>query len=137
MKLSRTLVGVIIVGSALLLAGCNQNRAIPAAETDPFAPPTDTAEILEESTGEELATLEIRNFNYAPSTLTVRPGQMVQVTNFDVEIHDVKSQDGVSFETVALGSSETGYFLAPSEPGSYEYFCTYHPEMVGTLVVEK
>lgn len=137
-SLSPMILGVVLF-SSVLLAGCSQNRAVPAAESEspsPAAANSDTSvPTITSPLGEE--TLEIRNFEYAPSTLTVKPGQTIQVTNLDSVQHDVVSRDGVSFRTAILNEGETGSFVAPDQPGTYEYYCSLHPQMVATLVVEE
>ncbi|OLS96347.1 hypothetical protein BJF90_11400 [Pseudonocardia sp. CNS-004] len=55
--------------------------------------------------------------------------------NTDAAPHNVTASDK-SFETPDLNQDETATFTAPSTPGRYEFTCTLHPEMTGTLVVE-
>jgi plastocyanin len=32
--------------------------------------------------------------------------------------------------------SEQGTFTAPTQPGEYAFYCKYHPNMKGTLIVK-
>lgn len=137
-SLSPLVLGLVIVGSAIVLAGCNQNRAVPAADVTPLpATDTTTSPQADSAIPSDTVAIEIRNFEYAPGTVTVKPGQTVQVTNFDSMQHDVVSRDGVSFRTDVLDEGETGSFVAPDQPGTYEYYCSFHPQMVATLIVEE
>jgi plastocyanin len=80
------------------------------------------------------ATITIAGFAFG-QPLTVAPGATVEVVNTDAAPHNVTAADG-SFETKNLNQDETATFTAPTKPGRYEFSCTLHPEMTGTLIVE-
>jgi plastocyanin len=80
------------------------------------------------------ATITISGFAFG-QPLTVAPGATVEVVNTDAAPHNVTAADG-SFETPDLAQDETATFTAPNAPGRYEFTCTLHPEMAGTLIVE-
>lgn len=67
-------------------------------------------------------------------TITVAAGTTVVWTNLDGDWHDVTAQDQ-SFESALLRKNDI-FSLRFDEPGTYEYFCTIHPSMVGTVIVE-
>jgi plastocyanin len=79
-------------------------------------------------------TIRIAGFAFG-QPLTVAPGAKVEVVNTDAAPHNVTAADG-SFETPDLQQDDTATFTAPTTPGRYEFTCTLHPEMTGTLVVE-
>ncbi len=67
--------------------------------------------------------------------VTVAPGAEVTVKNDDTAEHSVTSQtEGVFDEHIDGGEQDT--FTAPTEPGEYAFYCTYHPSMKGTLIVK-
>ena len=67
--------------------------------------------------------------------VTVAPGAEVTVKNDDTAEHSVTSEtEGTFDEHVDGGESDT--FTAPTEPGEYAFYCTYHPSMKGTLIVK-
>ena len=69
-------------------------------------------------------------------TLTVATGTKVTWTNSDEEPHTVTSADGgIMFKSPALDTDEKFSFTF-DRPGSYKYFCSIHPHMVGTIVVK-
>ena len=82
----------------------------------------------------EGSTITIAGFAFG-QPLTVAPGATVEVVNSDAAPHNVTAADG-SFETPDLAQDEKATFTAPTEPGTYEFTCTLHPEMTGSLVVE-
>ena len=74
-----------------------------------------------------------RNFMFAPSALTVAAGSTVTWTNKDDEPHTVVSDSGL-FHSAALDTNESFSFRF-DRPGTYNYMCTIHPRMMGTIVV--
>ena len=78
----------------------------------------------------------IDNFAFAPTTLTVAPGAKITWANRDGEPHTVMSADGgMTFKSPALDTGDS-YSFTFDKPGSYKYFCSLHPHMVGTIVVK-
>ena len=65
---------------------------------------------------------------------SVSPGATVTVMNADSEAHTVTADEGDAFDAVVTGSA-TGTFTAPTTPGSYPFYCAYHSNMRGVLVV--
>jgi LPXTG-motif cell wall-anchored protein len=76
----------------------------------------------------------IRDYAFSPRTVTVQPGDTVTWTNRDGVRHSATAEDG-SFDTGLLGNGQSGEHTF-REAGSYEYVCTPHPNMQGTVVVE-
>ena len=79
--------------------------------------------------------VEIRNFAFAPRTLTVRAGTRVVWTNRDDEPHLITSAGGAFVASHALDTSDS-YAVTFAKPGTYAYYCSIHPMMVGTIIVQ-
>jgi plastocyanin len=79
------------------------------------------------------AAVDITDFKFAPSPLTVPPGTTVTWTNHDEEPHTVTSASG-AFSSAGLGNEET-FTQSFTRPGTYAYFCALHPHMKATVVV--
>ena len=77
--------------------------------------------------------INIEGFAYSGAT-TVAPGTPIVVTNLDGAPHTVTATNG-EFDTGNLGQNEQATFIAPTTPGTYEFFCVIHPSMVGQLTV--
>lgn len=80
------------------------------------------------------AEVKIDNFNFTPATLTVPVGTTVTWTNRDDIPHTVVSDDK-SIKSKTLDTDEKFTFTF-SKPGTYSYFCSIHPKMKGTIVVQ-
>jgi plastocyanin len=78
--------------------------------------------------------LEIDNFSFSPQRITVKPGTTVTWTNEDDTPHTVASTTKM-FKSKALDTND-GFAFTFTTPGVYEYFCSLHPYMTGTIVVE-
>ncbi len=76
----------------------------------------------------------IKNFSFQPPTITVPVGGSVTWTNHDGEPHTVTGLDG-SFRSEALDEDDT-YTFRFTKPGVYQYICTIHPKMRGTVIVK-
>jgi len=81
-------------------------------------------------------TVTINNFAFSPAILSVAPGTKVTWTNKDEEPHTVTSADaGATFKSAALDTDDKFSFTF-DKPGTYKYFCSVHPHMIGTIVVK-
>jgi plastocyanin len=79
-------------------------------------------------------TITIKNFDFAPMALSVSAGTTVIWRNDDEEPHTVVSESGL-FRSAAIDGGESFSFKF-DKAGTYKYFCTIHPKMVGTIVVK-
>ncbi|MGE0749356.1 MAG: cupredoxin family copper-binding protein [Variibacter sp.] len=80
------------------------------------------------------AKVTIDNFTFDPPKLTVKAGTTVTWVNRDDIPHTVASSTRV-FKSKALDTDDSFTFTFTT-PGSYAYFCSLHPHMTGTIVVE-
>jgi plastocyanin len=78
--------------------------------------------------------VKIDNFTFGPQRLTVPVGATITWTNEDDIPHTVVSTT-MAFRSKALDTDDKFSFTFTT-PGSYDYFCSLHPHMTGTIVVE-
>jgi plastocyanin len=76
----------------------------------------------------------IKDFNFAPTPLTVKVGSTVTWTNTDDEPHTAVSDTGL-FKSGGMDTNESFSFKF-DKPGTYHYTCSIHPRMVGTIIVQ-
>ena len=95
---------------------------------------TVTVTVLAAPTTPQSAEVKIDNFTFAPQSLTVKAGTTVTWTNEDDIPHTVAAT-GKAFKSKALDTDDKFSFTFTTA-GSYEYFCSLHPHMTGTIVVE-
>src|SRR6266478_10070593 len=80
--------------------------------------------------------IEIKDFAFNPQTITVKSGQKITWINHDEEPHTVVSV-GKKFQKSSALDTDQEFSITAGAPGTYEYFCSVHPKMTGTIVVEK
>ena len=76
----------------------------------------------------------VKNFSFSPMTLTVAAGTKVTWKFEDSAQHTV-SADDKSFVSPALNSGQT-YSFTFATPGTYQYICSIHQYMKGTVIVK-
>ncbi|MFV8170193.1 cupredoxin domain-containing protein [Mycolicibacterium peregrinum] len=106
---------------AITASACSGALAAPTASASTSSAPVSGTAV------------SIDNFAFAPATLTVHRGDTVTWTNHDEEPHTVAAGDG-SFRSPGMDSNATFSFTF-TNPGSYDYICSIHPSMHGTVVV--
>jgi len=85
---------------------------------------------------DKASPLEVRvdNFTFGPDALTVPVNSTVTWVNKDDLPHVIASADGV-FKSKALDTDDK-YSYTFTKAGTYAYFCSIHPKMVGKIVVQ-
>lgn len=118
--MKRNISRALTIALVALVAACGGD------DTDP--PPTpDTG-----NGGEEIA-ITIVDFAFSgPDTVAV--GDTVTVTNEDSMAHTWTAV-GNEFDSGSLGEGESFDFTF-DEAGEFDYFCTIHPTMTGTITAE-
>jgi plastocyanin len=127
---------LLIVVTLAVLAGCGSTTAgsgdtgAPTATSAPVATvaPTNT------TTGSSDNVVNVSNFQFSPSTLTVKAGTTVTFKGVSGD-HTVTNDAGSAMtfdQSISAGSSITITF---ANPGTYKYHCSIHASMHGTIVV--
>ena len=112
--MTATIIGLALV--ALLLSACGEGDASPTATGDDNGP-----------------NVVIRDLAFEPETLMIAAGDTVTWRWDDGAInHDVVGDDFGS-EVISEGTFAHRF----DDPGTYEYECTLHPNMTGTIEVTR
>ncbi len=103
------------------------------------APEDDEEEATEEAAaagpaGEEVA-VDIIDFSYDPDAVEIAVGDTITWTNQDGVPHTATASERDVLQSGAIASGES-FSETFEEAGEYEYFCEFHPNMLGTIVVE-
>jgi plastocyanin len=78
--------------------------------------------------------VRVDNFSFGPETLTVPANSTVTWVNKDDVPHVIASNDGL-FRSKAL-DTEDKFSFTFNKAGTYSYYCSIHPKMVGKIVVQ-
>ena len=102
-------------------AGWSRRRFLALLATVPF---------LRSARADE-ATVEIRQFKFAPPALEVPAGTKVTFVNLDLAPH---TATGDAFDTGTLRKDERKEIAFPVA-GEFAYLCRFHRHMTGQIVV--
>lgn len=76
--------------------------------------------------------VDITNVTYAPTHITAQVGDIIEWNNTDFVAHTATARDKAW--DITLPPGKTGRTILKAA-GHREYYCKYHPTMVGTLDV--
>lgn len=125
---ARAVAALAVVISGLAVAACGagaQARASAMHDMPTAAAPPTTNAVATKS-------VEIANFAFSPTVITVEVGATVTWTNKDEDAHTVAITGTAVSKPLQSGDSYAHTF---GQPGTYTYRCTIHPNMRGMVVV--
>ena len=106
---------------------------VPATAA-PAETPAGAAQDEEAPTAAEVP-VDIRDFAYSPNLIEIAAGDTVTWTNQDEVPHTATGEDRDVLQsgTISPGASFSQVF---PEAGEFAFFCEFHPNMTGTVVVQ-
>jgi plastocyanin len=116
---------LILILLTIFVVGCAQQNPQTNAQEKQQAP---------SATGAS-AEISIKGFAFEPSTVNIKKGTEVTWTNEDSATHIIVSDTGNDLNSDAISQGET-YVHTFSNSGTYNYHCSIHPSMKGTIIVE-
>lgn len=107
---------------------------VQAEAVVPVAPaPADASvSVTEEKPPMKFSAVNIQNFAFSPSSLTIKKGTTVTWTNNDATPHQIKSG---TFNSVLLSKGQS-YSFTFDNAGTFDYSCLPHPSMTAKIIVE-
>jgi plastocyanin len=81
------------------------------------------------------ARVTIQALKYSPETIEIRKGETLAWDNKDLTPHTVSSPNGGELNSGSI-EPDASWSHTFTQPGEFPYFCTFHPEMKGTIVVK-
>lgn len=121
--------------------------ATPESTATPTPDPTpETDDDGDNGSGQEVEVAIIEpdasdppGWTYDPEEVVVQAGDTIVWTNDGGAAHTVTSEEDASFEfdSGTMESDETFSLEIPDEAGEHVYFCTFHPWMEATFIVEE
>jgi len=132
-------VGEPLTGAEDLEPGVGE--ATPPAEPGMSEPMTGTEDTEGMDTGMAgMVEVNIADFTYDPQDLTVQVGDTVTWTNNDDVAHTVTAGTPDSptgeFDSGELQPGDT-FSYTFDQAGTFDYFCTLHPDMTASVTVEE
>jgi plastocyanin len=78
--------------------------------------------------------IDMSGSRFSQPELTIAPGTEVVWTNRDSMRHSATAAD-FSFDSGTMEEGDTFSFVF-NTPGTFDYYCNFHPNMTGTITVE-
>lgn len=127
------IIGVIVA----LLVNNNSNGSNNSSTSTPPTNNTVNKESNSNSTQQSASTnkVDIMNMMFSPSQITVAKGTTVTWTNNDSIAHTVTADSGSGPNSSDIAPGQT-YSYTFNDTGSFQYHCSIHPSMQGTVVVQ-
>lgn len=124
----------------LTLTGCDLKQNQPPSTPPPENTNTTVTTNTNQTPLEGNVTISMKDLAFDPATATVKAGTIVTWENHDNASHQVVAD--AAPVTVYTNSLKTNV-MAPGqnwsftfdEAGAYNYHCTLHPSMKGTIIV--
>jgi plastocyanin len=124
-----------VIACAALALGCSDSGS-PATAPTGAAPPATAPPAA-------TRTVDIEDFRFGPSSVTIAVGTAVKWRNNGPSTHTTTSDDGV-WSSGNLGGPGGGIYEDGSggefnqvfpQAGTFKYHCSIHPQMMGTVTV--
>ena len=109
-------------------------EAAPAATAAPAETAAPAAETAEAPAGAEVP-VDIRDFAYSPNPIEIAAGDTVTWTNQDPVPHTATGEDRGVLQSGTISPGDS-FSQAFPEAGEFGFFCEFHPNMTGTIVVQ-
>ena len=113
---------IIVVGflvMIVLISGCSAEKQVQTAPSGDSSVKVD---------------VDISGFAFNPATLTVPKGTAVVWVNSDSVKHTIVSDAGTEINSAALSKGQT-YSHTFNTAGTYNYYCSLHPAMIGKIII--
>jgi plastocyanin len=79
--------------------------------------------------------VEIKDFTFVPDSVEIPVGSTVTWTNSDAAPHTATALDREALQSGTLNQGDS-YSQTFDQPGTFDYFCEFHANMKGTIVVQ-
>jgi len=87
------------------------------------------------SSASQTNAVNITNFAFSPSNITVKKGTAVTWTNKDSVAHTVTENDGQDGPKSSNLDQNQTYSFTYNTVGTFKYHCSIHPDMTGSVTV--
>jgi plastocyanin len=116
--------------AAVVTVGCGAFAIAAAVTSDDDDAGASTQECAADATQQ----VRIADFAFEPPELSVSAGSCITWTNEDGTTHTVRDSAGGVINSANLGQGDT-YRATFDDPGTYDYICSIHTNMSGTVTV--
>jgi len=127
---------VVLVLAAVLTYFLVFNNSSQTSKVEQLKPTSTETVNNPVNTVQPEANVNINNFSFNPSVITIKVGTKVTWTNNDSVPHQVKGDNLSSLNTPIMNNGQT-YSFTFNDIGTFNYHCVIHPMMKGEIIVTK
>jgi plastocyanin len=109
-----------------------ETTSVPAATPVGHSGTVTVAPTASPTNATSAARVTIRLLKFSPDKIEVKSGETVEWANADLTPHTATAQGNFDSGAINAGASWSHTF---TQPGTFPYICTFHPEMKGVVVV--
>ncbi|MGS2808758.1 cupredoxin domain-containing protein [Nocardia sp. MW-W600-9] len=131
---STRVVAGFVVAATLLVAGCSGDSGDAASTTTRKPRPVTTTTTPTEHKPTNL-TIDVTGMKYSPADATIKVGETVTWKFSDKAPHNVQGigDKAMGINSPIIDKGEWSYTF--TQPGTYRYLCSLHPDMRGSITV--
>lgn len=134
MRNNMSKLAILACFGALTVVSCNNNKKASASDGFTEGSPSASASASAGTAG-AVDTVKIQNMAFNPASLTITKGTKVVWINKDMVAHDVTKVDNGQ-QTHLSDSIKTGQTYSMTPTASFNYICSIHPTMKGSITVK-
>jgi plastocyanin len=120
---------------ALVAAGCGSSSSSSSTSSSstpaPSSSSTGSSSTASSAGGGKTVTIDMKNIQFNPKTVTAKVGETIKWVNQDSVPHNVT---GGPLHSPTFGNGGTFTYKA-TKAGKISYVCTIHPGMTATLTI--
>ena len=124
-------------GLAILAEQGGQTEVTVYLVENPSGAAAESADAASASTAAaaDATMVEIKDFTFVPDSLEIPVGSTVTWTNSDAAPHTATARDREALQSGTLNQGDS-YSQTFDQPGTFDYFCEFHADMKGRIVVQ-
>lgn len=132
-------VAILVIGGVVALThkSSNSNNATPSTSNSAQNKSNTSSTSSNTNQTSAAGSVDIKNMAFTPPQINVQKGGTVTWTNNDSVAHtvidDLSNVGGPASGNIEPGST---YSFTFNKTGSFQYHCSIHPSMRGTIVVK-
>ena len=128
------IVAAVVVGIVIAMSGGSKTDTSNTTEHTNTSSPSSQSNNSDQ-TAQATNSVTIQDMAFSPANITVKAGTTITWTNSDSDAHTVTESDSKTGPNSGTLENGKSYTFTYDTPGTYQYHCTIHPSMMGTVTV--
>lgn len=126
---------IVLIVIAAVAVTLTRNSSSPSQAYQPAPKTNNNAQASNINQPTAAGKVDISDMMFTPSQINISKGDTVTWTNSDSVAHTVTADNGNGPNSSPIAPGDK-YSYTFTQAGSYQYHCSIHPSMRGTIVVK-